>query len=1016
MKKDGYRPAGATNQTGAACVRILTRAFVLTATLTVALCSRFATADDRNTFFDERVAKILERRCLQCHHGVDAKGGLSLETAAAVARGGDSGPALAPGKPDESLLFSMVGGDKPQMPKNAEPLTAGEVATLRQWVEQGAPFPKDATLVDRRFEGQAWWSLEPLVRPAIPELTSPFIRTPVDAFILQALRAKGLSPSHEADRLTLLRRLKFDLHGLPPTPDEVDEFLADASPDAYERLVDRLLASPRYGERWGRFWLDLVHFGETHGYDKDKVRANAWPYRDYVIAAFNRDKPYARFVREQLAGDVFLPGQDEGTIATGFISAGPWDFVGHVELREGTVDKLIARSNDRDDMVMTAMSTFVSMTVHCARCHDHKFDPIAQADYYRLQAAFAGVDRGDQPYFGESAARARYDALVAEREALRERHKAAVVVMNQTRNPETDSLAARLQGLRERIATIEVPAADSPSNGYHSGIEPRADAEKWVQVDLGAALPIDLVRLVPARPTDFPDTPGFGFPVRFKVEVATAADFSDRQTLADRSAEDDANPRDNAVEIDGQGKMARYVRVTALRLWQRTDDYVFALGELEVEAGAKNVAGGSAVTALDSIEAGRWSTKHLVDGFDSRYRLEQIRRADSPLALRRELEAEAQAIDAEKAQKVAALLAESVREELSVVPGQIAQVEKRLATLPPMKMVYAAAGIPPRTVEILRRGSVRDPGPVVSPGALACVAGLPSVFPPTDPADGRTRRAQLADWIADPRNVLARRSIVNRVWQQHFGKGLVDTPSDFGRMGSLPTHPELLDWLAVEFLEGGESFKALHRLLVTSGVYRQSSRQNEAAAAVDAGNRLLWRMNRARLDAEAVRDAALVVAGRLDVTMGGPSDRQFFFKDDHSPVYDYARFDVDEPRANRRAVYRFLVRSVPDPFMECLDCADPSLLAPQRTTTVTSLQALALLNNRFVLRQCERFAERVAAMAPDVEGQIRAAYKLAFGREPGADELRQTAEHARKHGLANVCRLLVNSNEFMFVD
>jgi hypothetical protein len=316
----------------------------------------------------------------------------------------------------------------------------------------------------------------------------------------------------------------------------------------------------------------------------------------------------------------------------------------------------------------------------------------------------------------------------------------------------------------------------------------------------------------------------------------------------------------------------------------------------------------------------------------------------------------------------------------------------------------------------LARGDVRSPGALVAPAGVACVQGLPSEFGISNAHDEGQRRAALARWLADERNALVRRSIVNRVWQYHFGQGLVDSPNDFGHMGAQPTHPELLEWLAGWFIEHGHSLKELHRLLLKSAVYRQSSNDNEKYEQLDAGNRYLWRMNRARLDAECIRDAMLAVNGRLDLTMGGPSVQQFFFKDDHSPVYDYARFEVDDPRGRRRSVYRFLVRSVPDPFMDCLDCADPSILTPKRNTTLTSIQALALLNNPFCVRQAEHLAERLRGMHNDLPQQVTAAYQLALGREPRPAEAVAIGGYAKQFGLEAACRVIFNSNEFVFVD
>ncbi len=1020
--------------------------------------------------FREKVAPIFERYCVACHQGDKPQGGFSLATPEGLAKGGESGPAIAPGKPDDSLLIEMISGEKPAMPQKAKPLSPEDVATIRQWIATGADWPPGLTLRDKRLAGadDNWWSLRPLRRPAVPAIKSDWIRTPIDAFILARLQEKQLAPSSAADRRTLIRRLTYDLHGLPPTPAEVDAFLADQSPDVYENLIDRLLDSPRYGERWGRHWLDVVHFGESHGYDKDKPRPNAWPYRDYVIASFNGDKPYDRFIREQLAGDVLFPDDPQAFVATGFISAGPWDFVGHVELREGTLDKKITRSNDRDDMVATAMSTFQSLTVHCARCHNHKFDPIPQEEYYRLQAVFAGVDRADRPYDADPAVHAARRKLLLDKTLVAARHRELTAVAAKVTTPEIERLDAELKDLAAQLAALPQAGQTtdaSPSNGYHSGIEALPDVEKWVQVDLGEPRAIDEIILVPARPTDFPDTLGFGFPQRFRVEISNDAKFGERQTIVDHSAADYANPGDKLFVVPVKGGLARFIRVTATRLWKRTNDFVFALAELQAISDKKNLALGAAVTARDSIEAGRWSTKNLVDDYSSRTRLGDAESLKLALAKRQKLEAETARRTARRQAAVEERLDDATRTELREATVRMAEIDQQLARLPAPGSVYAGANpIPansPRPVHFLHRGSDKTPGNEVAPGALSCLAGLSASFAPIDAADAGARRAALAKWITDPHNPLTARSIANRVWQYHFGRGIVDTPNDFGHQGSLPTHGELLDWLAAEVAgpsfqfaagelapvgravgeedketrRGGDkengdsalrtpnsalnvpwSLKRLHRLILRSAVYRQSSRDNPQFAAIDSGNQYLWRMNRQRLEAEEVRDAVLSVTGKLDLKAGGPSDQQFVFKDDHSPIYDYEQFDVDSPASFRRSVYRFIVRSVPDPFMECLDCADPSLLTPKRNTTLTALQALSLLNNQFMVRQAEHFATRLEAASTDRQQQISLAYHLAFGREPTEHERALVSEYAAQNGLANLCRVIFNSNEFLFVD
>jgi hypothetical protein len=888
-----------------------------------------------------------------------------------------------------------------------------------------------------------WWSIQPVQRHSVPT-SSLWARTPIDSFIGAKLQEIGLAPSPQAEAQTLMRRLTYDLHGLPPTPEEMDEFVSDKRPDAYERLVDRLLDSPRYGERWGRHWLDVVHFGETHGYDKDKPRPNAWPYRDYVIRSLNTDKPYGKFIEEQLAGDVLFPDDPDGVIATGFIAAGPWDFVGHAELPETKTDGLIARYNDRDDMVATTMSTFVSLTVHCARCHAHKFDPITQQEYYRLQAVFAGVDRADRPYDRDAAIHVKRRSLVAARKQLESQLQAIEQPISRTTSPAIEHLDRRLAGVKARLSELPEPNNSSPSNGFHSAIEPTADHEKWVQVDLGSAKPIDEVRLISARPTDFPDTPGFGFPVRYRIDLSNDPDFRTVTTLVDRTGADQPYPGDQSFVPAARSTIARFVRVTATRLWKRSGDFVFALAELEAVSHGKNVALGTTVTALDSIEAGRWSTKYLVDGFSSRRRLAASVNEPPEAEHRKKLEAELVRLAADRQQLVEQQVEPAVKRRLASLRDSIESVKLQIDQLPPVSLVYAATADfarlgtfaparPPRPVHLLLRGDVKQPAHLMTAGSLACVSSLSADFQLPDPNDEGARRAALARWITDPRNTLTWRSIVNRVWHYHFGRGIVDSPNDFGRMGDSPSHPELLDWLATWFLENGQSLKALHRLILTSSVYRQTStadaelriadlrRGNPQATvrnpqSLDADNRYLWRMNRLRLDAESIRDAALFIAGRLDLTMGGPSVQQFYFKDDHSPVYDYSRFDLDSPGTFRRSIYRFTVRSAPDPFMECLDCPDASILTPKRNSTLTALQALSMLNDRVMVRAAECFAQRLARAADDLSGQITLACQLALGRSPRPNEVTLLSNVAAEYGLANACRVILNSNEFVFVD
>ena len=407
---------------------------------------------NEDDFFQKEVATIFQQRCLSCHNDDEQKGDFSLQSSAAAFKDGY----LEAGDADASHLIELITpvGGKSKMPKNADPLSAAEIAVIRKWIDGGAKWPAEFRLTESRVADLDWWSLKPLARPEVPapEVAQGAgrlrLRTEVDAFIQESLDRKGLTASSEADRATLIRRLYFDLIGLPPTPEEIEAFVNDKSPQACERLVDRLLDSSGYGERWARHWLDVVHYADTHGYDKDKLRLNAWPYRDYVIRSLNDDKPYERFVREQIAGDALWPDTVDGITATGFIAAGPWDFIGHAEVPESKIDGKVARNMDRDDMVTSTMNTFCSVTVQCARCHNHKFDPITQEHYYSLQSVFAALDRADRSYDADPKTAARRRELVARKDALG--HE----------NSELDSIVQRRAGgklapIDEKLAELE---------------------------------------------------------------------------------------------------------------------------------------------------------------------------------------------------------------------------------------------------------------------------------------------------------------------------------------------------------------------------------------------------------------------------------------------------------------------------------------------------------------------------------------------------------------------------------
>ncbi len=969
-------------------------------------------ADDAHDAHDPARA-IIAARCVECH-GPDAQEShLRLDSRAAMLKGGDFGPAIVAGKGPRSELVRRITTTNAEemMPPDGERLSTGEVAAISAWIDAGAPWPgsEDPPAAAGRDPRLDHWAWQPIVKPPAPTRVAAFAaltgveaeQNAIDFFLRATLAEKSLSPSAAADRRTLIRRLSFDLTGLPPSPEEVEAFVADADPAAYEKLVDRLLASPRYGERWARHWLDVVHYGDTHGYDKDKPRPHAWPYRDYVIRSLNADKPYARFIEEQIAGDVLFPDTQDGQEAIGFIAAGPWDFIGHVEVSETKTDGKIARHLDRDDMVANTIGTFASVTVHCAQCHNHKFDPVTQDDYYSLQAVFAAIDREDRQYSADPELMRRHAALDATQRSLEDRRQESEAKIAKAAGP-------RLAELDRLIKESSKNAGGNPGQGYgyHSGISPVADAVKWVQVDLGREVAIRKVVLHPCFDDFNQIGAGFGFPRRYRVELANDPDFSSVVTVVAATEADVPNPGTNP-QMHAAAATARYVRVTATALAERRRDFIFSLAELEVfDAGQVDVARGADVTALDSIEAPpRWARRNLVDGESP------AGAADAVGPLRKER---------------AALVANSVdprlTADLDAVRRQFAAVEAERKALPPLASVYAATthkrGGKPRPIHVLSRGNVLAPAHEALPGALAAVETLPARFDlPPDHAEG-DRRAALARWIASPDNPLTWRSIVNRVWQYHFGRGIVATASDFGRMGAAPTHPELLDWLAAEFRDGGGSLKSLHRLIVTSAAYRQASGVREECAAIDADDRFLWRQQRRKLEAEAIRDAVLAAAGTLDLAMGGPGWQDFTIeRPEHSPHYRYDLADPGDRKTWRRGVYRFVVRSQTQPFMTCLDCADPSMRVEKRNESLSALQALALLNNGFMVVQARQFADRVAREAgDDPAAQVTRAFALAVGRDPDAEETAALVEVAKIHGLANVCRAILNLNEFAFVD
>ncbi|MDF1858966.1 MAG: DUF1553 domain-containing protein [Verrucomicrobiales bacterium] len=963
--------------------------------------------------FEKEIAPLLEAKCLSCHHSGEAKGDFVLSTReeAFQLAGG-----IVPGEAEESLLFQVVSGADPEMPKKGKPLTEKQVALLRDWIDTGASWPESRVLNDNPERDLDWWSLAPLKDP---RLGSSSHGNPVDSFIEAKLTGQQLTPVPEANAQTLIRRITYDLTGLPPTPEEIDHFLTASQTDrelAWGNLVDRLLSSPAFGEKFAQHWLDLARYAETHGYDKDKPRNNAWPYRDYVIRSLNDDKPYGRFVQEQVAGDVLFPNEPDAVTALGFLAAGPWDFIGHWEVGEGKLDGRIAKHLDRDEMISAVFNVFQSSTVQCAQCHHHKFDPVRMEDYYRLHAVFAAVDRADRVYDGLPLEdQKRKEELLSQINRLKQEQAALTTEV-------TRLIAAKASGLDRRISELKEKYGTGlkPQYGYHSQITKNQNEVKWVQLDFGKPKSPTEIRLIPAYDQYNNIGAGFGFPIRYRVEVSNDLLFQKNvRLLLDATGEDQPNPGTNTIVLNGDGNSFRFLRITATKLRERKADFIFALGEVEAvnEGGAANFAREALVTAKDSIEAPvRWGRTNLVDGI-----------------FFRELGNDKALDELQELQKRRAEIEKSVRppgtdSRLSEIKTELESLQKAASAIPEGKLVYAAAthfprggrftatSGTPRPIHLLYRGDLTTPGDLMFPGAPPLQQNRSGIFFPETEWNEGDARAELARYLTNRENPLVWRSIANRLWQWTFGKPLVGTPNDFGRGGMKPTHPELLDYLATTLRDDpGQSMKSLVRLLVTSRAYRRSSGHDEENAKVDAGNSLLWRFHRRRLTAEELRDSILAVSGNLDRSMGGPGFQDFVIeKPQHSPHYQYHLHDPNDPKSHRRTIYRFVVRSQPQPMLTTLDCADPSMSVPERDESTTALQALTQWNNRFVEAMSVNYAKKLDANDP--EKLVTESFRQMTGRLPSMQEIEILSAHLKSGGTASYARVLMNLNAFVYVD
>ncbi|MBX3731828.1 MAG: PSD1 domain-containing protein [Verrucomicrobiae bacterium] len=1056
------------------------------------------------------IQPIFARHCIPCHGPDEQKSSFRLDVREVAFKGGDTyGVAIVPGDSAGSPLLRYVSGrhEELTMPPKGPLLSPREAGLLRAWIDLGAPWPDSATATVVH-PGDHHWAFQPLERPGVPDALADASGnvTPIDAFIGRDLQRNGLAFSPEADRRTLIRRLHFNLHGLPPCPEEVDAFECDPDPLAYEKLVDALLASPRYGERWARHWLDIVAFGETHGFEVNTPRDNAWPYRDYVIRALNEDKPYPEFIRDQLAGD--LTGADA---ATGFMVAKAALLPGQVGRDEESIR--LARQDELNDMVLGAGSAFLALTVSCARCHDHKFDPISQADYYAMQGIFSGVRHGERPWRTtedeattrksaslslelarverqlspfEPPARPEAGAAVETHPALNEECFAPVdadfvrfTIYHANLHPTLgliepclDELEVFTGGAEPRNVALASAGARATASGSTTSARHKLEhlhdgqygndrswmsseaGRGWVQIEFAARETISRIVWSRDRQGHFSDR----LPTHYVIEsgLRNGSEIEWKPIAGTGPIRPPVHPRLTVERFEPTD--AKRLRLTVFEttgLAPCVDELeVFTAGEPPrnvalAATGARATASGpppdSALHKLEHIHDGEYGNSHSwrsgEDGqgwveieFPEAVRIDRVLwsrdregKFTDRLPVRYEIAVAGEAghwrvvassVDRQPYVPGAEIhpiyethiADEQRRERLEGLLAERRRIATELGRLQIAPMIYAGRfEAEPQTVWRLHRGDPMQRREEIAPAALSRI-GPPFHLAPD--ASEPQRRLALAAWLADPKNPLPARVLVNRLWHHHFGEGIVSTPSDFGINGARPTHPGLLDWLATEFIAQGWSLKKMHRLICLSRTFRQSSRPDPVALAVDAETRLLWRFPPRRLEAEVIRDAMLAAAGTLDLGMGGPGFSAFKPNDNYVRVYEPK--EVFGPAEWRRMVYMTKVRMEQDGTFGALDCPDAGQEQPRRPRSTTPIQALNLFNSTFVGQQAALMAERLERQAgARPPAQVRLGFQLAFARTPDAEEETLGVEFINEHGTAQFCRVLLNANEFV---
>ncbi len=951
-------------------------------------------------FFESRVRPILVEHCYACHSSRSdiVKGGLRLDTKSGWQQGGDSGhPAIVPGESDSSPLIEAIrhqGGLK--MPPDKK-LPDSVIADLVQWIQQGAVDPRVASETgesdgNAKRADKSWWSLQPVTVHAPPTTAgqpSTWSVNPIDRFIFATLHSQGLEPSGPAETRTLVRRMTYDVTGLPPTVNDIELFETDRQQrgftEAVERLVDRLLASPRYGEHWGRHWLDVVRFGESIGFERNVIIDDLWPFRDYVIQAFNQDRPFDRVIMEHIAGDVLGKDQPDIEVASAFLVAGPYDDVGN----QDPVAQANIRAATLDEIITATSSAFLGMTVNCSRCHHHKFDPIQTEDYYRLRAAFEGVKHGRR--------------VVASTDE-RQRHAAA-----------HKPLEAELRTIERELERIEESISSRAREELKSRSFPRPKVDAGSTDERFAPIRSTAVRFVMHAHSANPLSAVGSRLVEF--EVWSAGNDSHNVALSrlgakaagakNAVAEDFPEAYGPQFTIDGSFAEQWFVgspAVLTITLAEPTlIDRITFSNSRGIEIQRKGVQGETPtdyevfvlnnnaewIKVADSFDRQPWSETHAI---------ERVRQSVTTV-------------------EEATRLTELIR--------QRTEIRKRLDSIPPLRQVFAGNyAQPDRPTMVHQGGDPAKPIAEIAPASLQFAGSTRDDFNLPKDAPESERRLALAKWMVASDHPLTARVLANRIWHYHFGTGIVDSPNDFGFLGGRPTHPELLDWLATRLINHGWRLKPLHREILTSQTYLQSSEFRTAPAAVDRDSRLLWRFPPRRLSAEEIRDTLLVVGGKLKFELGGPGFRLYKFTQNN--VCTYFPLDRHGPETYRRTVYHQNARASVVDLLTDFDFPDIAFAAPRRAITTSPLQTLTLFNHSFTLDMANALAQRIGEQTASESGaehspgkvasEIRQAYRIALQREPVQEEVIDAEELIAKHGLTAFCRALLNFTELAYIE